>query len=164
MERERASSGVPPALRLSPRPLHAAMSSASRTALPFCAMDALPEHERCATPPVSRGRLRNKRMTSVECGGGRAPTLLPPIPPPLTSPTTSHLSLLPPPSSHLSPQCPPGTRLTFLDANWNVGKTPRQSNSFYSPWFGSDPADNLNLIQPVNPWMGNEWLIYNECA
>ena len=23
-------------------------------------------------------------------------------------------------------------------------------------------SDNLNLLQPVNPWMGAEWLIYNE--
>ena len=28
-------------------------------------------------------------------------------------------------------------------------RTPRQSNSFYSPWFGMDPPDNLNLLQPV---------------
>ena len=45
---------------------------------------------------------------------------------------------------------------------WKVGATPPQSNSFYSPWFGIDASDNLNLLQPVNPWMGNEWLIYNE--
>ena len=25
-----------------------------------------------------------------------------------------------------------------------------------------DPADNLNLIQPVNPWVGDSWEIYNE--
>lgn len=25
-----------------------------------------------------------------------------------------------------------------------------------------DPADNLNLIQPVNPWTGNQWQFYTE--
>ena len=25
-----------------------------------------------------------------------------------------------------------------------------------------DPADNLNLVQPVNPWMGNGWSMYTE--
>jgi hypothetical protein len=58
--------------------------------------------------------------------------------------------------------CPGGSRLTFMDAYWKVGATPRNSGSFYSPWFGSDTTDNLNLIQPVNPWLGNEWQIYNE--
>lgn len=33
---------------------------------------------------------------------------------------------------------------------------------FPSCRFGIDASDNLNLLQPVNPWMGNEWLIYNE--
>jgi len=58
-------------------------------------------------------------------------------------------------------KCPSG-RITFIDGYWKVGATPPQSNSFYSPWFGIDASDNLNLLQPVNPWMGNEWLIYNE--
>merc|ERR1711971_881201 len=31
-----------------------------------------------------------------------------------------------------------------------------------SPWFGIESSDNLNLIQPVNPWTGREWQIYNE--
>ena len=25
-----------------------------------------------------------------------------------------------------------------------------------------DPDDNLNLIQPVNPWGGGEWSMYTE--
>lgn len=50
-------------------------------------------------------------------------------------------------------RCPSG-RLTFMDAYWKVGATPRKSGSFYSPWFGSDTSDNLNLIQPVNPCVG----------
>jgi len=36
------------------------------------------------------------------------------------------------------------------------------SSTFYSPWFGMDPADNLNLIQPVNPWLGSNWNMYTE--
>jgi len=58
--------------------------------------------------------------------------------------------------------CPAGTTLTFMDAYWPVGATPARSQSFYSPWFGIDASDNLNLLQPVNPWLGNEWQIYNE--
>ena len=49
-----------------------------------------------------------------------------------------------------------------MDGWWPVGATPKRSQNFYSPWFGIDASDNLNLLQPVNPWMGNEWLIYNE--
>lgn len=54
------------------------------------------------------------------------------------------------------------SRITRLDMYWKVSAKPTRSNSFYSPWFGMDPADNLNLIQPVNPWMGNEWVMYTE--
>lgn len=49
--------------------------------------------------------------------------------------------------------CPAGTTLTMMDAYWPVGATPKRSQSFYSPWFGIDASDNLNLLQPVNPWM-----------
>ena len=32
---------------------------------------------------------------------------------------------------------PPGaTRITSIDARWRVGANPRNSQSFYSPWFG----------------------------
>ena len=48
-------------------------------------------------------------------------------------------------------------RLTKLSMTWTVGANPDPSGAFYSPWFGMDPADNLNLIQPVNPWLGSEW-------
>jgi hypothetical protein len=27
---------------------------------------------------------------------------------------------------------------------------------------GIDSSDNLNLLQPVNPWLGSSWQIYNE--
>jgi len=54
------------------------------------------------------------------------------------------------------------SRITKLDMYWKVSATPKRSSSFYSPWFGMDPSDNLNLIQPVNPWMGNKWVMYTE--
>jgi hypothetical protein len=57
---------------------------------------------------------------------------------------------------------PGGGRITFMEAYWKCGATPRTSSSFYSPWFGIETSDNLNLLQPVNPWEGNKWEIYNE--
>ena len=59
---------------------------------------------------------------------------------------------------------PAGTdRITRLDMKWQVSDDPSSpSNAFYSPWFGMDPADNLNLIQPVNPWLGDGWAMYTE--
>ena len=54
-------------------------------------------------------------------------------------------------------------RITRLDMKWKVSNEPSsRSNAFYSPWFGMDPADNLNLIQPVNPWLGGGWAMYTE--
>jgi len=53
-------------------------------------------------------------------------------------------------------------RITRLEMTWTVGDDARRSSAFYSPWFGMDPADNLNLIQPVNPWMGSSWSMYTE--
>jgi hypothetical protein len=52
--------------------------------------------------------------------------------------------------------------ITFIEAWWTNLKEPSNKNCFYSPWFGIETSDNLNLIQPVNPWNGNEWTIYNE--
>ena len=41
---------------------------------------------------------------------------------------------------------------------WKVSENPTGSrDAFFSPWFGMDPDDNLNLIQPVNPWSGGAW-------
>jgi hypothetical protein len=54
------------------------------------------------------------------------------------------------------------TRITRLDMTWTVGAEPKRSRAFFSPWFGMDPADNLNLIQPVNPWSGSAWSMYTE--
>lgn len=53
-------------------------------------------------------------------------------------------------------------RITRLEMTWTVGKNPTPSDSFFSPWFGMDPADNLNLIQPVNPWTSDSWSMYTE--
>jgi hypothetical protein len=36
----------------------------------------------------------------------------------------------------LPPSGKPGQRLTFISAKWKVGSNPRNSNSFFSPWFG----------------------------
>ena len=53
-------------------------------------------------------------------------------------------------------------RITRLDMTWTVGAAPKPSAAFFSPWFGMDPADNLNLIQPVNPWGRTAWSMYTE--
>eukprot|EP01116_Phalansterium_solitarium_P014482 TRINITY_DN3217_c0_g1_i1.p1 TRINITY_DN3217_c0_g1~~TRINITY_DN3217_c0_g1_i1.p1 ORF type:complete len:248 (-),score=62.45 TRINITY_DN3217_c0_g1_i1:99-842(-) len=57
---------------------------------------------------------------------------------------------------------PSGGILTHVAAKWRVPSNPAQGGAFYSPWFGIESSDNLNLIQPVNPWMGSSWSIYNE--
>ena len=44
-----------------------------------------------------------------------------------------------------------GQRLTFMSATWVNLDNAKDSSSFYSPWFGCDTTDNLNLLQPVNP-------------
>jgi C1A family cysteine protease len=53
-------------------------------------------------------------------------------------------------------------RITKIEMTWTVGANAKSSNAFYSPWFGMDPDDNLNLLQPVNPWMGSSWSMYTE--
>ena len=53
-------------------------------------------------------------------------------------------------------------RITRLEMTWTIGARPRRSRAFFSPWFGMDPDDNLNLVQPVNPWGGGEWSMYTE--
>lgn len=49
------------------------------------------------------------------------------------------------------------TRITRLEMKWTISNDPQPSFAFFSPWFGMDPADNMNLIQPVNPWGGSSW-------
>jgi len=57
---------------------------------------------------------------------------------------------------------PGATRITNVEAKWVVPDDPKVPGAFFSPWFGIEASDNLNLIQPVNPWSGNGWSIYNE--
>ncbi|ETO22589.1 hypothetical protein RFI_14603 [Reticulomyxa filosa] len=55
--------------------------------------------------------------------------------------------------------------ITFIEAYWVVPDNPTVDGAFFSPWFGIESSDNLNLIQPVNPWVSlasNHWEIYNE--
>ena len=40
-------------------------------------------------------------------------------------------------------------RITRLEMTWTISDEASRSRAFYSPWFGMDPGDNLNLIQPV---------------
>ena len=53
-------------------------------------------------------------------------------------------------------------RITRLEMTWTVGQAPTWSWAFFPPWFGMDPADNLNLIQPVNHWSGRAWSMHTE--
>jgi len=53
-------------------------------------------------------------------------------------------------------------RITRLEMSWTVSANPKTSTAFFSPWFGMDPSDNLNLIQPVNPWTQSSWSMYTE--
>jgi hypothetical protein len=64
--------------------------------------------------------------------------------------------------AYLQGHCPAGTHLTHMEAKWKVLNNAPQSFAFYSPWFGADTTDNLNLIQPVNPWFGSSWSAYTE--
>lgn len=64
--------------------------------------------------------------------------------------------------AYATAQCPAGTRITHMEAKWLVGQNPPDSFAFFSPWFGVDTTDNLNLLQPVNPWFGSSWSIYTE--
>lgn len=58
---------------------------------------------------------------------------------------------------------PTGTqRITHIEMSWKVSANAKSSSAFYSPWFGMDPPDNLNLLQPVNPWGGSSWTAYTE--
>ena len=62
-----------------------------------------------------------------------------------------------------------GKRITSYEAKWKVSPEPTNPNNaaFYSPWIGMDTTDNLNLLQPVNPWFGSKrqggkWVAYTE--
>eukprot|EP01064_Diplonema_japonicum_P017035 TRINITY_DN2509_c0_g1_i1.p1 TRINITY_DN2509_c0_g1~~TRINITY_DN2509_c0_g1_i1.p1 ORF type:complete len:223 (+),score=79.33 TRINITY_DN2509_c0_g1_i1:41-709(+) len=57
---------------------------------------------------------------------------------------------------------PAGGRITHAEAKWKVLDEPKEGGCFYSPWFGIETSDNLNLFQPVNPWVGSKWEMYIE--
>lgn len=40
-------------------------------------------------------------------------------------------------------------RISYIEATWVNGGNPKQGGAFYSPWFGIETSDNLNLFQPV---------------
>eukprot|EP01102_Stenamoeba_stenopodia_P001636 TRINITY_DN11478_c0_g1_i1.p1 TRINITY_DN11478_c0_g1~~TRINITY_DN11478_c0_g1_i1.p1 ORF type:complete len:252 (+),score=67.06 TRINITY_DN11478_c0_g1_i1:50-757(+) len=52
--------------------------------------------------------------------------------------------------------------ITYVEAKWVVLDEPKVSGAYVTPWFGIESSENMNLIQPVNPWNQNFWEIYNE--
>jgi len=56
----------------------------------------------------------------------------------------------------------PVNRITYIEAKWVVPADPKVDGAFFSPWFGIESTDNLNLIQPVGPFLYDHWEIYNE--
>jgi len=56
----------------------------------------------------------------------------------------------------------PAGILTYIEAKWTVPENPTVGGAFFSPWFGIETSDNMNLVQPVNPWVFDHWEIYNE--
>lgn len=59
-------------------------------------------------------------------------------------------------------ELPEGAIINTMSMKWRNLDNPSKGGAFYSPWYGMDPSDNLNLIQPVNPWLGSSWVIYCE--
>ena len=59
-------------------------------------------------------------------------------------------------------QCPEGQTVTRFEGKWKVGPTPMPSFTYYTPWIGIETSDNMNLLQPVNPWDGRHWTAYAE--
>ena len=59
----------------------------------------------------------------------------------------------------LSPFPPPPLLSSFLCARYHSHPA-CPSTTFTTSLLQT--SDNLNLLQPVNPWLGNEWQIYNE--
>mmetsp|Transcript_2044 Transcript_2044/g.2561 ORF Transcript_2044/g.2561 Transcript_2044/m.2561 type:complete len:226 (+) Transcript_2044:57-734(+) len=52
--------------------------------------------------------------------------------------------------------------ITMMEAYWKVPSKPKYTGCRFTPWFGIETSDNLNLIQPVNPFESGHWDIYNE--
>jgi hypothetical protein len=45
-------------------------------------------------------------------------------------------------------------RITRLEMTWTVGKDAKPSKAFYSPWFGMDPDDDINLCNRMGLMLG----------
>lgn len=45
-----------------------------------------------------------------------------------------------------------------MEAQWTVGGTPAVGGAFYSPWYGIETSDNLNLYQPGE--CKSQWLAW----
>jgi len=43
------------------------------------------------------------------------------------------------------------------EAKWVVLDEPKVPGAYVTPWFGIESSENMNLIQPVNPWNMNYW-------
>jgi len=52
--------------------------------------------------------------------------------------------------------------ITRAEGKWKVGTLPSYTGCFYSPWFGIESSDEMNLLQPVNPTDGYGWTAYTE--
>ena len=53
------------------------------------------------------------------------------------------------------------TIITKMEAYWKICDIPAEISCYFTPWFGIETSDNLNLLQPVNPF-NRQWTIYNE--
>eukprot|EP01083_Nonionella_stella_P237842 833990_1 len=61
----------------------------------------------------------------------------------------------------VDPKNADSTIITKMEAYWQVCNLPVDKGCYFTPWFGIETSDNLNLLQPVNPF-NNVWTIYNE--
>jgi hypothetical protein len=68
--------------------------------------------------------------------------------------------------SYATASCPDNTRVTHFEGKWDVPPNPARTDGDirYTPWIGAETSDNLNVIQPVNPWLGanQTWRMYPE--
>lgn len=62
-------------------------------------------------------------------------------------------------------ECPAGKQLTKMTAQWIIpenGKDMKDLGEFWTPWFGVETSDNMNLMQPVTCWGPNKWTLSTE--
>jgi hypothetical protein len=62
--------------------------------------------------------------------------------------------------------CPrPDQMITKMSAKWIIpenGEDMTEQNEFWTPWFGIETTDNLNLLQPVTCWGPDSWTLSTE--